>query len=149
MPKISPSYAEGLAYYGDILIHNGRSTESIPYFDKAIRLTPNAPQLGFYLLLRGEGMMHHGNFAGAEESLTMANQLTENAIQTWVRYLAGTQLQLGKIEEAKANLEVSGGLMDRSIGDEQRMMEYYSTDGGGEHFKSVWANLEALSATGS
>ena len=39
--------------------------------------------------------------------------------------------------------------MDRSIGDEQRVMAYYSTDGGGEYFKSVWTDLEDLFAMDS
>jgi TolB-like protein/Flp pilus assembly protein TadD len=144
VPKLSPGYAEGLAYYGDILTHNGRSEESIPYFDKAILLTPNAPQLGFYQLLRGEGLMHHGNFAEANGSLIEANRLSKNTVQTWLRYLAGSQLRIGNVEEAKNSLRLASELEQRSIDDERRMMAYYSTDGGGEHFGAIWDDLEAL-----
>lgn len=141
---ISPSYAEGLAYYADILIHNGRSEESIPYFDKAIRLTPNAPQLGFYHLLRGEALMHHGNFAEAERSLLEANRYTEGASSGVLRYLAGAQLRLDKVDEAIASLRTAEQVDGRAVGEMERMMRFYSTDGGGEYFDAVWADLAEL-----
>jgi predicted Zn-dependent protease len=34
VPQVSPSYAEGLAYCGDILIHNGYPAEVIPHLKK-------------------------------------------------------------------------------------------------------------------
>jgi Flp pilus assembly protein TadD len=142
--RISPSYAEGLAYYGDILIHNGRSREAIPYFDKAIRLTPDAPQLGFYHLLRGEALMHHGDFAAAENSLVKAHRVFqgENQVATW--YLAGTQLRLGKVTAARTSLQDAVGATGISLTDAQQMMEFYSTDKVGEYFKAVWADLDQL-----
>jgi TolB-like protein/Flp pilus assembly protein TadD len=147
VPKMSPSYAEGLMYYGDILIHNGRSQDAIPYLEKGIKLTPSAPQLGFYLFLLGEGLMHQGNFVAAEEPLIAANRLFSRENSLALVHLAGTQLQLGKVEEAKANLKLADPSLGSFINDAQRIMEFYSTDGGGEYFKSVWAGLEALAAT--
>jgi TolB-like protein len=142
--RISPSYAEGLAYYADILIHNGRSREAIAYFDKAIRLTPDAPQLGFYHFLRGEALMHHGNFVAAEEALIMARRVYQVDNPVALPYLAGTQLRLGKTDAAKSTLQENPGSMMHSYSDQQRIMEFYSTDGGGEHFISIWIDLENL-----
>ncbi len=142
--RISPSYAEGLAYYADILIHNGRSREAIAYFDKAIRLTPDAPQVGFYHFLRGEALMHHGNFLAAEEALILARRNYQVDNPVILQYLAGTQLRLGKADEAKSTLQQITDPTALSISDQRRMMEFYSTDGGGEHFKSIWMDLENL-----
>ena len=147
VPRMSPSYAEGLMYYGDILIHNGRSQDAIPYLEKGIKLTPSAPQLGFYLFLLGEALMHQGNFLAAEEHLIAAKRLFSRKNSLALVHLAGTQLQLGKVEEAKASLRRVDPALDYFIDDAQGIMEYYSTDGGGEYFKSVWADLEALAAT--
>jgi TolB-like protein len=145
--KLSPSYAEGLIYYADILIHNGRSREAIPYFDKGIRLTPNAPQLAFYLHLRSEALVHHGNFEDAETSLITANRMFQGKFQILLRLLAGVQLRLGKTDEARARLEEAAGLSDRSISDDQAMWELFSVDGGGEHIKAIFADLDRLSAS--
>ena len=50
-------------------------------------------------------------------------------------------------EQKKANLKLADPSLGSFINDAQRIMEFYSTDGGGEYFKSVWAGLEALAAT--
>ena len=149
MTKISPSYAEGLIYYGDILTHIGRSRESLPYFDKAIRLTPNAPQLAFYRWLHAEALVHHGNFTDAEVSLVTANRMFRGKNQTLLHLLAGTQLRLGKKEEAKARLSESELLGERSISEDQAMWEFFSSDGGGELYQSMWADLKSLAASAS
>jgi adenylate cyclase len=147
--KISPSYAEGLSYYADVLIHNGRSREALSYIDKAIRLTPNAPQLGYYQFIRGEALMHDGNFVDAETSLLAANRTFQDKYQMLLRYLAGTQLRLGKIDEAKASLKKAEDLSDRSIRVEPASSEFISADGGGEHIKAIWVDLIQLSASKS
>jgi adenylate cyclase len=141
--ELSPSYAVALAYYGDILIHNGRSAESLPFFEKAIRLTPNAVQLGLYYAFLGEALMHHGNFEPAERALLESKRLQK--IQINLRYLAGSQLRLGKYEQAKETLlEAHELLPDRSIQADMASMGFYSTDGGGDYFKAVWSDLQSL-----
>jgi TolB-like protein/tetratricopeptide (TPR) repeat protein len=144
--KISPSYAEGIAYYADILIHNGSSRESIAHFDKAIRLTPNAPQVDFYHFLRGEALMHHGDFKAAEESLVRATRksITANTNPMAALYLAGTRLRLGNVEGARLLVEVANQSFGLSIEDARRIMEFYTTDGGGDHFISIWQDLSRL-----
>jgi len=142
--RISPSYAEGLAYYADILIHNGRSREAIAYFDIAIRLTPNAPQLGLYHFLRGEALMHHGDFVAAEKALITAKRIYQVGNDAVLHHLAGTQLRLGKTDLAISSMEEAAGLSGLTSADFKRMMEFYSTDGGGQHFKSIWTDLESL-----
>jgi TolB-like protein/Flp pilus assembly protein TadD len=145
VPQISPSYAEGLVYYADILTHNGRSQEALPYFEKAIRLTPNAPQLGWYHWLQGEAFIHHGNFAEAEASLLTANRFYQGEQPTLLHLLAGTQLQLGKVAEARASLDRAAKVADRSVRDDVAMWEFFSSDGGGEYYTIMWADLMSLS----
>jgi TolB-like protein/Flp pilus assembly protein TadD len=144
VPKISPSYAEGLAYYADILTHNGRSRESLPYFEKAIRLAPNAPQLPWFLWLQGEAFIHHGDFETAETSLLAARRLSQHPHTTLLHLLAGTQLQLGKKDEARATLEHAADTEIRSLVDDIAMFENFFFDGGGEHFATMWAGLLSL-----
>lgn len=142
--KISPSYAEGLVYYADILLHNGHSREAIPIFDKAIGLTPHAPQLGFFLFLRGEAFIHHGNFLEAERNLQTARRVYQIDTEVFWLYLAGTKLGLGKTGEAQSLVENAAGSKTLSIADEARKLAFYSTDGGGEYFKSIWEDLASL-----
>lgn len=142
--KISPSYAEGLVYYADILLHNGRSREAIPIFDKAISLTPHAPQLGFFLFLRGEAYIHHGNFVEAEKNLLTARRVYQVDTEVFLLYLAGTKMRLGKTVEAQSLVEAAAGSKTLSIADEARKLAFYSTDSGGEHFKSIWKDLANL-----
>jgi TolB-like protein len=142
--QISPSYAEGLVYYADTLVHNGRSREAIPIFDKAISLTPHAPQLGFFLFLRGEAFIHHGDFVEAEKNLLTARRVYQTDTEVFLLYLAGTKMRLGKSDEARSLVETAAGAKTLSIADEARKMEFYSTDGGGEHFRSIWRDLESL-----
>ena len=138
--EISPSYAEGIAYLGDILIHNGRSQEGLVHINKAIRLTPNAPQLLFYFVLKGEALLHHGEFARAEEVLIEASRLGRTS-----PYLAGAQLKLGRLDEAKETLRrVLEVQLNTSVADFASDMAYYSTDDGGVHFLDIWKRLEAL-----
>jgi len=46
IPSMSPSYADGIAWYGDALIHNGRPAEGLASVDRAVELTPNGRVLG-------------------------------------------------------------------------------------------------------
>jgi TolB-like protein len=142
--RISPSYAEGLVYYADILTHNGRSREAIPIFDKAIGLTPLAPQLGFFLFLRGEAFIHHGNFVDAEKNLLTARRVYQIDTEVFLLYLAGAIMRLDKTDDARSLLQEAAGSKILSIADESRKLAFYSTDGGGEHFQSIWRDLEIL-----
>jgi TolB-like protein len=149
VPKISPSYAEGLAYYADILTHNGRSRESLPYFEKAIRLAPNAPQLAWFHWLHGEAFIHHGSFAEAETALLAARRLNQTPHTVLLRLLAGAQLQLGKTAEARASLERAAEIQDRSLLDDMALFEALFSDGAGRYYETMWTDLQALSAAGS
>jgi TolB-like protein/Flp pilus assembly protein TadD len=142
--QICPSYAEGLVYYADVLLHNGRSEESIPIFDKAISLTPHAPQLGFFLFLRGEAFIHHGDFAAAERDLLTAQRVYGADNEVFLLYLAGAKLMLGKTDEASALVERAAASRTLSISDQDRKLAFYTVDDGGDYFKSVWDGLQAL-----
>jgi hypothetical protein len=66
-----------------------------------------------------------------------------------LRYLAGAQLRLGKIEEAQASLKQAEDFSDRSISDEQAAVEFISADDGGKYIKAIWPDLVQLSASDS
>jgi len=93
--------------------------------------------------------MHHGNFVDAEASLLAANRSYQDNFQMVSRYLAGTQLRLGKIDEAKASLKKAEDYSDRTINEEQAASEFISADGGGEYFKAIWVDLIQLSNSNS
>lgn len=139
----SPSYAEGLGYLGDILIHNAKSEEAIAYIDKAIRLTPESSQRNFYLITKGEGFIHHGNFAAAEEVLKSAEFIDALPI----KYLAGAQLMQGKTDEARESMRQAIDINPNvNIQKDAEIMAYYSIDEGGPIFAEIWAGLAALEA---
>ncbi len=60
-------------------------------------------------------------------------------------YLAGAQLKLGRLDEAKETLrrELEANPYT-SVADSASDMAYYSTDDGGAHFLDIWKRLEAL-----
>ncbi len=147
VPKISPSYAEGLAYYADILTHNGRSRESLPYFDKAMRLAPNAPQLPWFYWLQGEAFIHHGNFTAAEASLLTATRLYQTVHPVLTYLLAGVQLQLGKTKEARATLQRGAAARAQPLSNAIALFRTLFADGGGEHYETMWRDLQSLSET--
>ena len=145
VPQISPSYAEGLAYYGDILIHNGRPMSAIPQLEKAIRLTPNAPQLGMYNIMLSEAYIHQADWANAEQHLIEALRNYGGNQQFALRYLAGVQLRMGKLEEARASLGKSYMLgPERPLQRDEDVMKFYTLDDGGEHFIALFEDLIAL-----
>jgi tetratricopeptide (TPR) repeat protein len=99
---ISPSYAEGAAYYGDALIHNGRPQEGITAIDRAIALTPNASQLSFYLIVKSEALIQLGEFEEAIAALNKSLHMTENPLQ--YLYRASAELLLGLREDARNSM---------------------------------------------
>jgi hypothetical protein len=88
--------------------------------------------------------MHHGNFEAAEDALNIAKRTFHDGSAVVLNHLAGTQLMLGKVDEAKLTLEEAVGSETLSAENLQRMMDFYSTDGGGEYFKTIWIELENL-----
>ncbi len=141
--ELSPSYAEGLGYLGDILIHNGRSREALPYHDKALRLTPESSQRFFYAISKGEALIHHGDYAAAEETLASIPAIDVLAFM----YLAGAQLMQGKTEQARASLTEALALdPERTVAREAEVMASYSSDEGGPYFKEMWPRLTKLEA---
>jgi len=145
VPQISPSYAEGLAYYGDILIHNDRPTMAIPQLEKAIRLTPNAPQLGIYNIMLSEAYIHRGDWENAEQHLRQAIRNYGGKNQFALRYLAGVQLRLGKREAARTSLQESDAAgPHRPLERDEEVMKFYTLNDGGEHFAALFEDLIAL-----
>jgi TolB-like protein/Flp pilus assembly protein TadD len=145
VPKMSPGYAEGLAYHADILIHNGMAEEAIPLLEKAIALTPNAPQLGLYNIMLGEGYVIIGNWEKAESTMREALNHYGGANQYPLRYLAGVQLQLGKEEDAIRMLRRSFEVgVDRPLTQDKAVLAFYTVKSTHPNFLKIFDDLIAL-----
>ena len=145
VPDISPSYAEGLAYYGDILIHNGRPAEGVPQLQKAIRLTPNAPQLALYKVMLAEAYIGQAHWQDAAHQLRESIRQFGGSNSYAELFLAGVELQLGKREKAVEFLKTldspaGGQMLERAL----QVMRFYSVGDGGEHFNQLFGDLIAL-----
>ena len=145
VPQISPSYAEGLAYYGDILIHNNLPADGIRPLLKAMRLTPNAPQLGMYNVMLGEAYIAQGDWNNAEFHLREAiRELGGRSAYVEV-LLAGVELQNGKRDEAEALLKISlGESGEPSLNRFASVLRFYSVSGGDEYSNRLFDDLKAL-----
>ena len=145
VPQISPSYAEGLAYYGDILIHNGFPADAVPPLLKAIRLTPNALQLGLYNVMLGEAYIAQSDWTKAAGYLREAIREYGGRYSYAGMYLAGVELQMGRRDEAEALLKSSSSGSDKiSLKRGEMVMKFYSVNDGGEYFGLLFNDLIAL-----
>lgn len=145
VPQISPGYAEGLAYYGDILIHNGFPAGGVAPLLKAIRLTPNAPQLGVYNLMLGEAYIGQGDWTNAAIYLREALRRFGGHNSFVEMNLAGVELQMGRRDEAVALLKSSytgSGWISLQRG--EAIMKFYSENDGGEFFGRLFNDLNTV-----
>jgi tetratricopeptide (TPR) repeat protein len=142
---ISPSYAEGLAYYGDALTHSSNPEEGISYLSEAIRLTPYADEASMYYLMKGEAEIHMGQFDSAVKSLGEAKRLADPTYTLML--LAGAQLLADDREAAETTfreMTQGSGYETTNVQDQIDIMNHWTVDGGGKHFKALWAQLLRL-----
>jgi TolB-like protein len=141
--EISPSYVQGLIYYADVLIHNGRGEEALPLAEKAIRLTPRARELGLYKIIKYEALIQTGALNEAALLLTEIAPLAD--IHTVWFYLALAQVLLDQNELALQSLRrVYSAQPSFRVSYERDRMNFYDAHDGGEYFIRGWALLEPL-----
>ncbi|WP_322597452.1 MULTISPECIES: tetratricopeptide repeat protein [unclassified Methylobacterium] len=94
------NFADGHAFSGLLRIFAGRSSESIPYFEKAIRLSPRDPNLNIWLFDICHAHSHMGNWEQAIDWCHKANAIAPY----YMSYidLATSYGWLGRYDEAKA-----------------------------------------------
>jgi TolB-like protein/Flp pilus assembly protein TadD len=142
IPSMSPSYADGIAWYGDALIHNGRPAEGLTAIDRAVELTPNGLFLGDFQVIRAEALIHLGRFDEAIAALHHALSLRRRLMP--LAYLAGLEALSGNSRQARALMGEAERLSPGATVEGQRQAyNWYSVDDGGVHFQSLWTALQA------
>jgi adenylate cyclase len=99
--SLDPSNAEGHVRLGHILDHAGRPAEGIPFIEKAMRLDPHYPFLYIFWL----GHAFHSLERYEEAIAAYRRVISRSPDFFYVRhFLAAVYAQLGRMEEAKAEV---------------------------------------------
>ncbi len=142
VPSLSPSYVEGIAWYGDALIHNGRPEEGLEQLDHAIELTPNPRGVWLYEFIRAEALIHLGRFDAARIDLQQAR--LHDIFPTNFAYLAGVEAVTGNLPEARRLMDHAKTLApDFTAAGFRKFYNSISTDNGGPNFEKMFDALEA------
>ena len=99
---LDPSGAEVHVRYGGFLRIAGRPEESIPMYQKGIRLNPFAP--AWYYSSFVFALLYRGRFEEAVSAYKKAGQLVSDDIPTHIG-LASTYSMMGREKEARAEAE--------------------------------------------
>ncbi len=93
------------AYYGlgIALMYGGSPQESIPQFEKAIRLSPRSPLLWAYWMMSGLAYVNLEKYEEAAASFEKAIEQPNAAFMAFA-YAASTLGHLGRTDEARAML---------------------------------------------
>lgn len=102
--ELDPSFAQAHYALGMALATGGHPEDSLPHIDLAMRLSPQDPYFGQFLVRKAEACLFLGRLEEAIESAERS--LREPNIQ-WSRWaiLATAQAHLGRMEDAKRSIE--------------------------------------------
>ena len=102
--ELDPSFAQAHYALGMALATGGHPEDSLPHIDLAMRLSPQDPYFGQFLVRKAEACLFLGRLEEAIESAERS--LREPNIQ-WSRWaiLAAAQAHLGRMEDAKRSIE--------------------------------------------
>jgi adenylate cyclase len=102
--ELDPNFAQAHYALGMALATSGHPEDSLPHIDLAMRLSPQDPYFGQFLVRKAEACLFLGRL---EEAIEAAERsLREPNIQ-WSRWaiLAAAQAHLGRMEDAKRSIE--------------------------------------------
>lgn len=102
--ELDPSFAQAHYALGMALATGGHPEDSLPHIDLAMRLSPQDPYFGQFLVRKAEACLFLGRLEEAIESAERS--LREPNIQ-WSRWaiLAAAQAHSGRMEDAKRSIE--------------------------------------------
>jgi adenylate cyclase len=102
--ELNPSFAQAHSALAMALATGGHPEEALPHIELAMRLSPQDPYFGQFLVRRAEACLFSGRVEEAVEAA--ARSLREPNIQ-WSRWaiLAAAQAHLGRLEEARRSIE--------------------------------------------
>jgi adenylate cyclase len=102
--ELDPSFAQAHYALAMALATGGRPEEALPHIELAMRLSPQDPYFGQFLVRRAEACLFLGRLEEAVEAAERS--LREPNIQ-WSRWaiLAAAQAHLGRLEEARRSIE--------------------------------------------
>jgi hypothetical protein len=102
--ELNPSFAQAHYALSMALATGGRPEEALPHIELAMRLSPQDPYFGQFLVRRAEACLFLGRLEEAVEAAERS--LREPNIQ-WSRWaiLAAAQAHLGKLKEARNSIE--------------------------------------------
>jgi adenylate cyclase len=101
--ELDPSFAQAHYALGTALATGGRPQEALPHIELAMRLSPQDPYFGQFLVRRAEACLFMGRLEEAVEAAERS--LREPNIQ-WSRWaiLAAAQAHLGRLEDARRSI---------------------------------------------
>jgi adenylate cyclase len=100
---INANFDRGYYGLGIALLYGGRPEESIPRFEKGIRLSPRSPLLWAHCMMLGLAYINLEKYEDAAASFEKAIQQPNAAYMVFV-HAASTLAHLGRIDEARAML---------------------------------------------
>ena len=100
---INANFDRGYYGLGIALLYAGRPEESIPQFEKGIRLSPRSPLLWAHCMMLGLAYINLEKYEDAAASFAKAIQQPNAAYMVFV-HAASTLAHLGRIDEARAML---------------------------------------------
>jgi adenylate cyclase len=102
--ELDPSFAQAHYALAMALATGGRPEEALPHIELAMRLSPQDPYFGQFLVRRAEACLFLGRLEEAVEAAERS--LREPNIQ-WSRWaiLAAAQAHLGQLKEAQSSIE--------------------------------------------
>ena len=104
--RLNPNLAIAHHELGFILYESGRFEESIPCFDKAIKLSPNDPSRWNFFLLKGIALLLLGEFDRAIASFEESSQLRPTAFWPFVG-LAAAYVAQERTEDAQSAINAA------------------------------------------
>ncbi len=102
--ELNPSLAQAHSALAMALATGGHPEQALPHIELAMRLSPQDPYFGQFLVRRAEACLFSGRLEEAAEAAERS--LREPNIQ-WSRWaiLAAAQAHLGRLEEARRSIE--------------------------------------------